>query len=343
MEKRRLGKSNLEVSVIGFGGIPIQRNSEEEVYKLLVEAHKEGINFIDTARGYTVSEELLGKALEKVGRDKFILATKSMAKDYEGMKKDIEISLKNLRTDHIELYQLHNIRFKKDLDFSMGEEGALRALKEYQEKGAIGHIGITSHSVELLDIAIDTGEFVSIQYPYNPVEKQGEPIFKKAEENDIGAIIMKPLAGGALPKGELCLRYILENRNVTVAIPGMDSIEQIRENVIPGKDGRKLTDEERQELLKEAQSLGTEFCRRCGYCAPCSVGMDIPSQFIMEGYLTRYNLEDWALERYASMEVNASDCIACGDCEPRCPYDLPIIKMLDRVANNFETKGEVVS
>ncbi len=339
MEKRRLGKTNLEVSIVGFGGIPIQRNSKEEVYEILKEAHEQGINFIDTARGYTVSEGLIGWALEKLGRDKFILATKSMAKDYEGMVKEVESSLKDLRTDYIDLYQLHNIRFEKDLNLVMGENGALRALKEFKEKGIIKHIGITSHSTDLLEIAIETGEFSTIQYPYNPVEKQGEAVFKKAKENNIGVIVMKPLAGGALPKGELCLRYIFENDHVTVAIPGMDSIEQVRENAIPGKDRRNLSKEEREELLKEAEALGTEFCRRCGYCAPCSVGIDIPAQFILEGYLTRYNLEDWARERYNSIEIKASDCTACGDCEPRCPYDLPIIKMLDRVANNFEGRA----
>lgn len=336
MEKRRLGRTNFEVSVIGFGGIPIQRVDQEDVYELLLEAHKEGINFIDTARGYTVSEGLLGYGLEKIGRDKFILATKSMARDYEGMVEEIETSLKDLRTDYIDLYQLHNVKNKEELDQVMGSDGALRALKEYKKKGHIREIGITSHSVDLLDLAIDTEEFATIQYPYNPVERQGEPIFKKAREKDIGTIIMKPLAGGAIPKGELCLRFILENKDVTVAIPGMDSLDQVRENARAGNDMRNLTEEERKSLMEEADSLGSEFCRRCGYCAPCSIGIDIPAQFILEGYKTRYKLGGWAEERYKGLEIKASDCIACGDCEPRCPYDLPIIKMLDRVAGNFE-------
>lgn len=335
MEKRMLGRTGFEVSVVGFGGIPIQRVDEDTAYELVKAAYENGINFIDTARGYMESEKLLGAALERLGRDKFILATKSMNRSYDGVLEEIHTSLKNLRTDYLDLFQFHNVRTQEDLDIVLGDKGALKAVKELQAKGVIKEIGITSHSVDLLDTALDTGEFSTIQYPYNPVERQGEAVFKKAKENNIGVIVMKPLAGGAIAKGELCLRFILENDNVTSAIPGMDSIEQIKENTNAGIDRRPLSDEERSTLKAEADTLGEEFCRRCGYCAPCSVGIDIPTQFIMEGYYTRYNLQDWALSRYSAMDVRAGDCIECGDCEPRCPYDLPIINMLKRVESNL--------
>lgn len=335
MEKRRLGKTGFEVSAVGFGGIPIQRVDEDTAYDLLEEAYNRGINFIDTARGYMESESLIGAALERFGRDKFILATKSMARTYDGVKEEFELSLKNLRTDHIELFQFHNVTSEEQLAMIMSEDGAYRAIKEYQDRGIIKEIGITSHSTDLLDIALDTDDFSTIQYPYNPVETQGEAIFKKAKDKDIGVIVMKPLAGGAIPHGELCIRFILENKDVTVVIPGMDSIEQVEENTRPALDGRPLTDKERKELLEEASLLGEEFCRRCGYCAPCRVGIDIPAQFIIEGYYTRYNLQEWSKSRYTAMEIKASDCIECGDCEERCPYNLPIMKMLKRVSENF--------
>lgn len=335
MEKRILGRTGFEVSIVGFGGIPIQRVDEDTAYELVKAAYDNGINFIDTARGYMESEELLGAALERVGREKFILATKSMGRTYDIALEEIHTSLGLLRTDYLDLYQFHNVRTKEDLDIIMGENGALKAAKELQAKGIIKEIGITSHSVDLLEIALDTGEFSTIQYPYNPVEQQGAPVFKKAKENNIGVIAMKPLAGGAIPKGELCLRFIFENDDVTTAIPGMDSVEQVRENTNAGNDRRPLSNEERASLKKEAESLGEEFCRRCGYCGPCSVGIDIPTQFVMEGYYTRYNLQDWAVSRYSAMDVRAADCIECGECEPRCPYDLPIMKMLKRVDSNL--------
>ncbi len=145
---------------------------------------------------------------------------------------------------------------------------------------------------ELLDKAMDTGEFATIQCPYNPVERQGEEIFEKAKKLDIGVIVMKPLAGGgAIRNPELSLRFIVNNPNVTVAIPGMDSVEQVIENARVGEQVRPLNEEEQSIILKEAKELGTEFCRRCGYCLPCPQGIDIPSQFLMEGYYSRYNLK----------------------------------------------------
>ena len=278
MEKRILGRTGFEVSVVGLGGIPIQRVDKETAYEIVKEAYENGINFIDTARGYRNSEELLGHAIERIGRDKFILATKSMARTYDKVLEEIAISLNDLRTDYIDLFQLHNVRTKEDLDTVLGENGAVKAAKELKAKGVIKEIGITSHSVDILDIALDTDEFSTIQCPYNPVERLGERVFQKAKERNIGVIVMKPLAGGAISKGELSLRFILENDNVTTAIPGMDSIEQVRENTKAGSDRRLLTDDEREELNKEAKTLGEKmwvlcsmFCRN-RYTIPIFIG-----------------------------------------------------------------------
>ena len=331
MEKRFLGQTNLKVSVIGFGGIPIQRVDSSLAVDLLDEASKKGINFIDTARGYNESESLIGEALEKIGREKFFLATKTMKRDYQGMLDDINISLKNLRTDYIDLYQLHNVKSIEELELVLGENGALRALKEAKGKGIVKNIGITGHNPDILDKAIDTNEFATIQCPYNPVEQQADELFKKAKSKNIGVIVMKPLAGGAITKGELSLRFIVDNPNITVAIPGMDSLEQVSDNAMVGIDVRKLTADEEKILFEEANSLGTEFCRRCGYCMPCPEKIDIPTQFLMEGYYTRYNLQEWAQGRYDAMEKRAVHCVECGLCETRCPYNLPIRKMMKNV------------
>lgn len=336
MEKRILGRTNFEVSAVAIGGIPIQRVDKEIAIEIIREGLKQGMNFIDTARGYRQSEELIGYALEELGREKFILATKSMDRTYEGIKEEFYTSLKLLKTDYIDLYQLHNVKTKEEYDMVMSENGALKAVKELKAKGLIKEIGISCHSLDIMDAVLDSDEFSTIQFPYNAIERQGEPIFEKAKKKNIGVIIMKPLAGGAISSGEAAIRFVLENPNITVVIPGMDSVDQVLENARAGNDRRPLTSEERRVLEEEAAVLGQEFCRRCGYCSPCTVGIDITGNFVVDSYFTRYNLEDWAIARYNSMEVKAKDCIECGDCESRCPYNLPIIDMLKKVASHYK-------
>ncbi|KYH28950.1 MULTISPECIES: aldo/keto reductase [Clostridium] len=337
MEKRVLGKTNFNVSIIGFGGIPIQKVSEEKAVSLIKKAHEVGINFIDSAAGYGKSEELLGYGIKETGRENWIIATKAPDRDHEGMKKAIERSLKRFQVDTIDLYQLHNVRTDEEYEKIMSQNGALRALKEAKKEGKIREIGITSHSLDIMKKAIESGEFSTIQFPYNPVERQAEEMFRRAKELNIGVIVMKPMAGGAIENKEYSLRFILENENVTTAIPGMNTVEQINENAKIGNEFVKLNEEERKIIEEEARSLGTEFCRRCGYCGPCPQGIDIPTQFLLEGYLKRYNLKDWAVERYVSQEHGAKDCISCGKCEPKCPYNLPIRNMMKRVYSAFES------
>ena len=201
MQYRTLGKTGLTISRLGFGGIPIQKIDADGTKKLVAKLMEEGVNFIDTARAYTVSEEFLGHALEGV-RDRFILATKSMARTREAMEKDVEISLATLRTDYIDLYQIHNPS-AKDLAQVTAKGGALEALLEAKAAGKIGHIGITLHSVDLFREAIELPWVETVMFPYNIVETQGEELIAKCAEKNIGFICMKPLAGGAIEDGEL--------------------------------------------------------------------------------------------------------------------------------------------
>lgn len=332
MEKRILGKSGFNVSLIGLGGIPIQNKDQRTSDLVIQECYKNGVNFIDTARGYEKSEELIGKSLQKVGREHFILATKSTSRDYQGMKVDIEISLNNLKTDYIDLYQCHFVKDKAQLDKIFSEDGAYKALTEAKNLGKIKAIGVSAHNVEVADIAIQTGKFDTIQFPYNPVERQAEKLFEKAKNLNIGVIVMKPSAGGAIRNVEYSLRYIAENPNISVIIPGMESANQVIENASVGKYRRALNEQERKDIINESKELGSEFCRRCGYCTPCPQGIDIPVQFIVEGYYSRYDLKEWAVNRYNNLSHNALECIECGQCESKCPYNLPIRKMLKRVA-----------
>ena len=333
MEYRILGKTGLKISRMGFGGIPIQRIDAEGTKKLIHKLHKDGVNYIDTARGYTVSEEYLGYALEGIRQD-FVIATKSMARTKEAMAKDVEQSLKNLRTDYIDLYQIHNPS-PEELDQVQAPGGALEALLEAKAAGKIGHIGITLHPVELFKIAVDLDWVETIMFPYNIVETQAKELIDICAKKNIGFIDMKPLAGGAIEDATLALRFIANNPNVTVVIPGMATVEEADQNLAAINDTAPLTSDELKEIQAVRDSLGTQFCRRCNYCAPCAAGISIYTQFLLEGYYNRYNLQDWARSRYDAQPKNASDCIGCGVCETRCPYNLPIRDMMQRVAKLF--------
>ena len=333
MKTVTLGKTGLQIAPIGFGGIPIQRITAEETVKLFDLMIEKGINYLDTARGYTVSESYIGEAI-KGRRDKFVLATKSMSRDYEGMKRDIGISLNNLQTNYIDLYQVHNPNMEQ-LEAVCAEGGALSALLEAKENGLIGHIGITAHSLAVFEKALDLPWVETIMFPYNIVETQGRELIARCLQQNIGFIAMKPLAGGAIEDGSIAMRYLLADPAVSVIIPGMQSAAEVEQNVAAAENNAPLSADEIAKIEEIRASLDHNFCRRCNYCAPCTVGINIPSVFILAGYLERYGLEEWAKDRYNSMPVTASACIECGVCETRCPYELPIRKMLKTAAEEF--------
>ena len=333
MEYRILGKTGLKISRLGFGGIPIQRIDAEGTKLLMHKLMEAGVNYIDTARAYTVSEEYLGYALEGI-RDKFVIASKSMSRTKEAMAADIEISLKNLRTDYIDLYQVHNATLPQ-LEQVMAPGGALEALLEAKAAGKIGHIGLTAHGLEVFEKAVELDWVETFMFPYNIVESQGEELIKVCAEKNIGFIVMKPLAGGAIEDATLAMRYCLANPAVTVVIPGMAEEKELAQNLAAANDASPLSEEELAKVAAIRKELGTQFCRRCNYCQPCVKGINISGCFLFHGYLARYGLEEWARGRYATIPVKASACIECGACENRCPYNLPIRMMLKKVAADF--------
>ena len=333
MEYTTLGKTGLKISRIGFGGIPIQKVDVPTVRALMERLVQEGVNYIDSARGYTVSEAYLGEALEGI-RDRFVLATKSMARTKDAMEKDIEISLTNFRTDYIDLYQIHNPSLA-DLEKVCAPGGALEALLEAKAAGKIGHIGVTAHMASVFERALELDWVETVMFPYNIVETQGEALMRRAAERNVGFVCMKPLAGGAIEDASLALRFIAQNRDVSVVIPGMYSLEEIAQNIAAASDTAPLTQAEAEKIEAIRADLGTQFCRRCNYCQPCTAGIGISGIFVLEGYLQRYGLGDWAKQRYAGMAKKAGDCIGCGVCEARCPYQLPIRQMLARCKEEF--------
>ena len=247
---------------------------------------------------------------------------------------DIDTSLANLRTDHIELYQVHNPSMAQ-LEQVLSPGGALEALLDAKAAGKVGHLGITAHSIEVFEKALELPWVETIMFPYNIVETQAEALIHACAEKNIGFIGMKPLAGGAIENAPLALRFLAANPDVTVMIPGMAEPEELRQNLAAINNHTPLSDAERAEMAQIRSALGTHFCRRCNYCAPCSAGIQIPSVFLFEGYLSRYGLSHWAKDRYAALPKKASDCIGCGACETRCPYNLPIREMMKSAAEKF--------
>lgn len=334
MEYTTLGKTGLRVSRMGFGGIPIQKVDASVTHALMERLAQRGVNYIDTARGYTVSEQFLGEALEGGLREKFVVATKSMARTKEAMARDIDISLKNLRTDYIDLYQIHNPSLA-ELEQVIAPGGALEALMEAKAAGKIRHLGLTAHMAAVFERALELDWVETVMFPYNIVETQGEELMAKCREKNVGFICMKPMAGGALEDARLALRFIRQNENVSVVIPGMYDIREIDENLAAVEDASALTEEELLKIQTIRRELGTQFCRRCNYCQPCTAGISISGIFVLEGYLQRYGLGDWAQKRYDALNKKAGDCVGCGACEKRCPYQLPIRQMLARCKQEF--------
>ena len=332
MNYKTLGKTGLSVSEVGIGGIPIQRADVDAAKALMRAAADMGVNYLDSARAYSVSESYLGEALEGI-RDRFIIATKSGAKTKEDMQRDVEISLQNFRTDHIELYQFHNPN-AAGIQQIMAPGGALEALLEAKAAGKIGHIGVTLHSKELFQQVLEYDWVETVMFPYNIVETQAEELIAQCAEKNIGFIAMKPLAGGAIDDASLAIRFVVNDPNVTVVIPGMATVEEAKQNIASAVV-TPFTQAEQTAIERIRRELGTNFCRRCNYCAPCTVGIPISTLFLLEGYYNRYNLKDWAVMRYQGVEHKASECIACGVCETRCPYQLPIRDMLKKTAAIF--------
>lgn len=326
-----------KINRIGFGGIPIQGLTEIESDKVIQHALDSGINFIDTARGYSDSEEKIGKVLHKRRSDVFF-ATKSMARDFLKMKEEITASLHACKIDYIDLYQCHGVGSTEDLKCILDREtGAIGALLEAQKQSKIKFIGITGHASTILVEAVKTGMFDSVQIPHNIIETECEKeLLGICKEKNIPVIAMKPIGGGAFKDvASLNLRYILNNGS-TIAIPGMDSQKQIDNNMSVLPEIYPLSDDEFKTLTTEKEFWKGEFCRRCGYCLPCSNNLKIPMLLLLQAYWERYELKQWVFDRFAPLEKKYSDCIACGDCISKCPYSLPIIDMMEKGKNTIE-------
>lgn len=332
MEYRTLGRTNLRVSAIGFGGIPIQRVSVDEAVEVLKQAHALGVNFVDTGIVYTDSEAKIGKAIAGQ-RDEWIISSKSPAIDYAQAKKDIEQSLKNLGVEYIDMYMIHHLKDDSMLKLAMSPDGCYRALKEAKEGGKIKSIGVSSHDYSTLVLAAKTGLFDAVMVNFNYREQEAlAELIPYCQQNNIGVIVMKPLAGGAFQNAGAAVRFCLSAKGVSCAIPGICNQRELEEDIADVLKAPAYTKSDQEALAKEVEAVGKPFCRACGYCITqdggCPSCINITLMLRLEGYFQKYGPLDWIMDTYYKSVKVASECILCGHCEKVCPFSLPIMRIL---------------
>jgi predicted aldo/keto reductase-like oxidoreductase len=354
MKKRRLGRTNLSVSVVGFGGEWVIPSSVEYACKMYERALDLGITYFDAARIYGNVEEKLGMALEDV-RDEVVIATKTHHLfDSDAARVGLKQSLRNLRTDRIDIVIVQHIDNEKTLKQFLGEKSALPVLKEARSQGKLDFIGLSGHKPNVLAKAIRTGEFDMILTPFNIINREvTEELLPLAKKLDVGVAAMKAfggpdqrfvqcelakivpekaefnrILGEGYNRTKRCLGYVLAH-DVHTTVCGWSTIEDVESAAKVAENFNGLTPKERAEL-RFGELPPEPFCRDCSLCLYCPEGLKIPLILVLDKYFAYYGITDWTKEVYERLAVKATDCTKCGECEPKCPYNLPIIKMLDQ-------------
>ncbi len=324
------------VSRVGFGGIPIQRLSEDEAVAVVRGCLDLGITYIDTHTSYTTSEERIGKAL--LGRrDRVFLATKSSSITREGVESQLKQSLKHLGVESIDLYQFSNISKFDTLDMVLNPKGPMAVVEEAKRAGQVKHIGISSHQIDVAKEAVKSDRFETIMFPFNVITcEAADELLPLAREHDVGFIAMKPLHGGMIQNVTIAFKYLFQFPDV-VPIPGTERVQDMKQIVNLLEGPRAMTELEQREMQRLRDELGTRFCRRCDECLPCPEGvpiaavMDFP--LIFKGFPPAYVFSG----HLAHAMEEAANCDNCGDCEERCSYKLPIRELIAEYTRRYET------
>ena len=332
MQNVILGKTGLSVSRLSFGALPIQRTPLDESVRILHKAAESGINYFDTARFYTDSEAKLGAAFS-ARRDKLIISTKTMAKDRAGILADLAVSLAELKTDYIDLYQFHNPK-----TVPMPGDGTERyeTFAELKQKGVIRAVGITNHALKNAQIAIESGLYETLQFPFSlmntPEEENLAVACKKA---DMGFIAMKALCGGLITNIPAAFAYMRQFDNV-VPIWGIQHMRELDEFLDLEAAPPGMTEDIRRQISGEKEALGGQFCRSCGYCMPCPQGIEILNVARMNRLLRRSPWQTYATPEWKEKMALAKTCINCGVCASRCPYSLDTPRLVQENALDYE-------
>ena len=331
MRKIRLGKTELMVSSTAMGCLPVQRCDEEYAVKLLQAAYDGGINYFDTANAYTDSEKKIGLALSDV-RDKIIISTKSAAKDRDGVLSHIENSLRMMKTDHIDLFQFHQVTEVPDPDDPNGAyAGALIA----KERGWIDHIGVTSHRVNIAEDCIASGLFETLQFPFSYISNDRDlALAEKCKEADMGYIAMKGLAGGLLNNARACYAFMKGYDNV-VPIWGIQKMDELEQWLALSREDPDMDPELDSFIRKDRQELSGSFCRSCGYCMPCPAGIEIYNCARMNMLLRRSLWQQYMTDEWREKMEKIKNCIGCRSCASRCPYQLDTPNLLKYMLKDY--------
>lgn len=331
MDKVRLGRTNLEVSRSGFGCLPIQRISFDESEKILKKAYDNGINFFDTARQYTDSEEKVGYALSSV-RQNIIIATKSHANDKKTMFEHLETSLKNLKTDYIDIYQLHNPEVYPDPE---DKDGLYAGIIEAKKKGLIRFVGITNHSLDIAIKAAESGLYDTVQFPLSCLSADRDlKLIEVCRQNNVGVIAMKALSGGLITNVASTFTFLRQFDNL-VPIWGIQRMEELQEFLALEKNPPALNEEMWEIIKKDRAELSGDFCRGCGYCLPCPAGIDIPNQARISLMMNRSPYKQFLEDDFKEKMELINNCINCGHCKNHCPYKLDTPALLKKELKKY--------
>ncbi|MBP2625835.1 MAG: putative oxidoreductase of aldo/keto reductase family [Firmicutes bacterium] len=332
MDKIRLGRTNLMVSKSGFGALPIQRISFEETKAILRKAYDSGINFFDTARMYTDSEEKIGYAFSDV-RSNIIIATKSQAKDKKTLFSHLETSLKNLKTDYIDIFQLHN---PKDISNHEDPKSLYTGLLEAKQKGMIRFIGFTNHNIKTAIQAAESNLYDTIQFPLNTLSSIEElKLIDVCKKRDVGVIAMKALSGGLITSASAAFAFLRQFDNV-VPIWGIQKMSQLEEFIALEKNPPVLDEAMWKIIEKDRAELAGDFCRGCGYCMPCPAGIEIPTQARISLLLGRAPYQPFLENSFREKMSLINQCIECGRCKNNCPYGLDTPNLLKRELKKYD-------
>ncbi|MBM2825275.1 MAG: Aldo/keto reductase [Dehalococcoidales bacterium] len=335
METIRLGKTNMMVSRVGLGSIPIQRLTTTEAVAVVRRCLELGITFIDTANGYTTSEGRVGQAIAG-RRDGLFIATKSHSRTRDGIERHLNQSLKLLGVEYIDLYQFHGVSDTRDLDMVLDANGPMAILEEAKKRGVIRHIGISSHQIDVAKKAIKSDRFETIMFGFNFMTQEvADELLPLAREHDVGFIAMKPFGGGMIDNIPVAVKYLLQFPDVLM-IPGIEKIAEIEEIVQLLNGTHQLSKAEEQTMQRIRAELGTSFCHRCEYCQPCNQAIPISRVITSRSFARRLPTERLFSGEMAEGIAKAADCIECGECETRCPYHLPIRDMLAEHVNWYQ-------